>query len=255
MPPKKTPEKPVPAKANAGSPTKPSPGRGRVLGNVRSMEEVNKNKPRAKGIHLNACLLDGQLGFFTFTMPDRSNDAYSHNVAQALTVKNSKEFICNLGILGPYFMRRNLEDPRPLRNAKDSFTKKGYVVYFPPEKHNKEGMYEVLTLVKAWAEKPPQTYPNTYVIDEEDWDDTPEEGDLPRLDNFFQYEQILMIIKLLFPDVDDTWYKTHALEADCFFHAGHIPFEASMDLGFPVDKVRPPMAHIKNVVVGKPKAI
>ena len=132
--------------------------------------------------------------------------------------------------------------------------RKAFVMLLTEEEHNPETLYEKLLVVKSFLELPANNKYCTRVhLDPEAWDLTPPEGDLPRLDNILQYQEIVKVVQTLFAGVDHTWYENNADAAWAYFHEGHVPYQAMVELGFPDDQVLPgTVPHGENVAFASP---
>ena len=165
-------------------PAKVSPTRSKFMGGMKNFTEVKKTKPRASGWHIQACLCDGLLAYFTVTLPDPANDAYTQPLTE-IVGSNEEEIehdVTEIGIIGSFFMRRSRKDNSALKNKKNDFTKKAYVLLLDTDEHNPEVLYQKLEIVKDFLEQPENNRFGTKVfLDKDTFDLTPPESEpLPK---------------------------------------------------------------------------
>ena len=191
--------------------------------------------------------MDGNLAYFTVTQSDPGQDAYTQPLVEAVQDTNGSDPVCELGILGGYYMKVSLTDERPLTNIKDEYMRKAFVILMDEDEMTSEALLEKLQVVKTFLERPGSNCYKTKVFIPENWDLTPPEpSPLPKLDHFLQYKEVISVLRRIYNVVDMTWYQANAQYVDCNFTEGHVPFEAVLDLGFPEDKMLPAMEHVTN---------
>lgn len=234
-------------KAKNGSSPKPSPSRGKNISGRRSYQEVKEAKPRTPAWYICGALLDGNLAYFTVTQSDPGQDAFTQRLIEEIQDSNSTAAVCDLGILGGFYMKVSLTDERPLTNVKDEYMRKAFVILMEENEMNQEGLFAKLQVVKSFLELPTSNKYKTKVIIPKDFDLTPPEPTpLAKLDHFLQYKELLNVLKRIYNVVDMTWYQNNQEWTDCYFTEGHIPFEAVVDLGFPEDKCLAAAPHVTN---------
>ena len=165
--------KPSPAKGKGGSPAKPSPSRGKAMGGRRNKQEVKEAKPRSPGWYICGGLMDGNLAYFTVTQSDPGQDAYTQPLVEAVQDTNGSDPVCELGILGGYYMKVSLTDERPLTNIKDEYMRKAFVILMDEDEMTSEALLEKLQVVKTFLERPGSNRYKTKVFIPENWDLTP----------------------------------------------------------------------------------
>jgi hypothetical protein len=217
-----------------------SPGRARNMGNRRGAKEVKDAAPRAQGWYCNGCLLDGNLALVTLSDRNPGKDAYSKPLENEIGNKESTDPISQIGLIGPYNRRINLHDPRPLKNSHNDYTRKAYIVLMEPEEMTEEGLLAKVEHVKRFQETKKANTFGTKVFIPSDWNLTPPEpAELPKLDHWLVYKDIVQLIRRLYAGAGNNWYQNNRDEADAYFSEGFIPFDASTDLGFPEHKCLP----------------
>ena len=227
-----------PSKSDSPSPMAVTPSRGRVLAGLRTMEAMKNDRPRPAAWYLTASLLDGQLAYFTVSAADPGNDGYSQTIVEALALKEHP--LRDEGLFASLYMSQG-RNGAPLRNKKNDYMRKCFVILMKPEEHNSETLLSKLEVVKKFLELPENNRFGTKVVlndPEHEWDLTPPmDQPLPRLQDVVQYKEILKAIGMLFASVDRHWCENNEEAAWAYFHEGHVPLEAAANLGFPLDKV------------------
>jgi hypothetical protein len=227
------------------SPVK-SPGtpRGKPISGRRSAAQIRADQPRDAGWYLSASLLDGCLAYFTVTLSDPGQDAYTQPLKDEIAKRDSTEEVCQLGILGGYYMRKSLEHDVALLNVKDSYQRKAYILMMEPDEMTTDALLTKLEVVRNFLMKPSNNRYNTKVFIAEDWDMTPPEPrPLPKLDQVIQYKEIVNVIKRMYAGVGPDWYTNNIDAATSYFTPGFIPAEAMTHLGFPAELVIQPTTY------------
>lgn len=223
-----------PEKNNKGlKPSGGSPPSGR-----KSKADILKSKANAKGWYLRSALLQGGLEIIMVTNHNMTDDGYFQPIITKLNEGSDTESICQLGLLGVYYMRISLTNPRQLMNGRTKYQRRAFVRVLDPGEETDENRLVALRVVKENLEKYENNkYGTPVVILEPGWNLTASLEELPKTDNYLQYAEIVKIIKQLFEGVDSNWATTNVSAAECFFHEGYIPYQAVQDLGFPESNV------------------
>ena len=228
----------TPTKASNGANAKPrsSPAKGR-----RNKKAIKQVKPLEPGWCLRCTLYEGCIMGIQITTSNLTNDACFQPLVEKLLTDDEDE-INQIGLLvGAYYMRVSLTNGNPLLNSGNGYQRRAFVCVLDEDEANSAAMLSKLQVVKRFLEQPENNRYGTKVfIREPGWDLTPPEpAPLPKLDHTFQFREIKRILESLFDDVGPDWAVSNRESADCFFTAGHIPFQAVADLGFPLDAVVP----------------
>ena len=143
--------------------------------------------------------------------------------------------IMDLGLIGPYGMRKSLQDGTPLLNNRNTYQRKVYIRLLDSGEDNDETRLAGLNVIKDFLSlECNNKYQTEVFIQDPGWDITPPGETLPKSDMYIEYNDIVKMINDMFPNVDHTWAAANMEAAMCFFHENHIPTLAIADLGFPV---------------------
>ena len=96
-----------------------------------------------------------------------------------------------------------------------------------------EDRMEILNSIKLYLHNHPENRFNTYVVDEETADETPEDGMLA-LDHYIMDDEIVQYIKDKhgIEDTDTTWARTNRSESMTYFSGPTFPYKAKQELGY-----------------------
>jgi hypothetical protein len=215
------------------SPLRASPVKGR-----KNKKAIKQSKPIEPGWYLRATLYQGCVMCVQITTSNFGNDAYFHPLISKIASDDEDE-INLIGLLGAYYMRISLTNPCALLNASNGYQRKAFLCVLDEDEATPEIMLSKLEVIKRFLEQPENNRYGTKVfIQQPGWDLTPPHpAPLPKLDHTLQYKEIVRIINDMFDNVDGNWAVNNRDSAGCFFTAGYIPFQASADLGFPLDAV------------------
>ena len=126
-----------------------------------------------------------------------------------------------------------------LLNSKSSYQCKVFCVHLMEMKQLFKLCFQSLEeIIKAFLE---QTGNNRYdgtkvFIQQPRWDLTPPNPAPPLLKLFsISTEKLFSLLINFFENFHGPWATNICESADCFFSAGHIPFQAHEELGFPVE--------------------
>jgi hypothetical protein len=193
------------------------------------------------GWHIRSVLVDGGLEVIFITTANFADDGFGI-VPIANFFKNCKEKedtndpIMQIGLLGQFFMRVSLENPGRLTEKKSTYQRKCLVRVLDPGEETREARFDALQSLKKFMEQQKYNKFNTSVhLDFNSFDITP--SDLPKLDHYVQFTDIVKIIKALFDNVDNNWACYNMESALTYLTKGYIPFEAHRELGFPLENV------------------
>jgi hypothetical protein len=88
-------------------------------------------------------------------------------------------------------------------------------------------------VIKAFLEEPENNGYGTHVfIEEQGWNLNTNKADVPKVDNYLQFAEIVKIIKRMFENVDQVWARNNMEAAEWYFTKGYIPYQAFVELGF-----------------------
>jgi hypothetical protein len=204
----------------------------------KSKKQIVDNK-LIPGWYLRSVLLDGGLELIFMTNQTFTTDAFIHPLVEHLNKAEEASPLKQVGLMGAYYMRVSLQNPGRLMNTKTEYQRKALVRILDHESDSSDtGRLEALNVVKTFLEAKEHNKYNTPVFINNSgsgaWDLTPS-GDkpLPKLDHFIQYDDIVKILHGLFDGIDGDWAATNPDSAKPYFTAGHIPFQAHAQLGFP----------------------
>lgn len=223
---------------NKGKPTKPpggSPPSGR-----KSKAEILKTKGTLAGWYLKSALLQGGIELITITTQTMADDAFFQNLVNRINEGHEEESIDKIGLLGAFFMRISLTNSNRLMNSKTNYQRRAFIRAIDDGEEGADSRLAALKVVQKFLQDITNNQYKTHVfILEPGWDMTAGLEELPKVDNYLQYSEIVKIIKRMFDNVNNTWATENLHAAECYFTEGHIPFEAIRDLGFPQNKVSP----------------
>jgi hypothetical protein len=248
MPPSKLDKKAPP---NSGSPEKHNKGIKPPFGSPpngrKSKADILKSKGSVPGWYLRSALLQGGLELIVITTQTMVDDAFFQNLIKKIDEGNDEGPIAQLGFLGAYFMRISLRNPNNLLNSKTKYNRRAFVRVLDEGEEGDDSRLSALKVVKGFLEEYNNNkYGTPVFILEPGWNMTASLQELPKLDHYLQYSEIVKIIKKMFDGVNGTWATENPTAADCYFTEGHIPFQAMQDLGFPENKVMTREASIGN---------
>jgi hypothetical protein len=236
---------------NGGSPEKQNKGIKPPLGSPpngrRSKADILKSKGSAPGWYLRSALLQGGLELIIITTQTMVDDAFFQNLITKINEGDDSGPIGQLGFLGAFVMRISLNNPNALLNAKSKYKRRAFIRVLDEGEEGDDDRLAALRVVKGFLEEYNNNkYGTPVFIQEPGWNMTASLQELPKVDNYLQYSEIVKIIKQMFEGVDSTWATNNATAAECYFTQGHIPFQAIQDLGFPDNKVMTREASIGN---------
>jgi hypothetical protein len=249
MPPSSKQDKKLPP--SSGSPEKHNkamkPPFGSPPNGRKSKAEILKSKEAPAGWYLRSALLQGGLELITITTQTMVDDAFFQNLITKINEGDDSDPICQLGFIGAYFMRISLNNPNQLINGKGKYQRRALIRVLDDGEEGDDSRLAALKVVKEFLE---QYHNNKYgtpvFVLEPGWNMTASLTELPKTDHYLQYSEIVKIIKKIFDGVNNTWATDNPTAAECYFTAGHIPFQAMHDLGFPESKVMTFDASIGN---------
>jgi hypothetical protein len=233
----------VAAKIDSGAikPSLVSPPRGR-----RTKAEIMRSRTIPPGWYIRSALVQGGLEVITITTNTMLDDAYFNNLIKEINEGPEDGPIRSLALLGAFGMRVSLANPEPLMNKKSAFQRKAFIRVLDEGEMDDDTRLAGLKVIKKFLEEPRNNLYKTQVyIEQPGWNitlggkDMAPNKDMPKLDHFLQYAEIIKVINKIFENVNPNWASDpdNLSAAECYFTEGHIPFEAMKDLGFPVDKV------------------
>ena len=138
----------------------------------------------------------------TFTCPCNSNkvdDAYTQKLIEKLNEPDDSA-ICNIGLMGSFFMCVSLYDSNPLTNQKNNYQRKLYLrVLDSDEDTTTTNRLAALQVIKSFLEETANNKYGTKVhIQVPGWDLTPPSPQaLPKLDHYLQYGEIVKVASRL----------------------------------------------------------
>lgn len=113
-----------------------------------------------------------------------------------------------------------------------------FMIQLEPHEMTPDYARSKLEVVKKFMSTDATNKFKTPIFFPEGWDETPPApAPLRKLDHVLQYSEILRLLRMMFPLLNGRWYAANQEAANAFFTAGHIPFAAHADLGFPVEQV------------------
>ena len=213
-----------------------SPIKGRM-----SKKQIKGMRKKAPGWYITSAVLNGQLEMINITFGDRRNDAYFHNLVQAVQ-DSSDDSINSLDLLGCFRRRHSLMNPVALISPRSGYQRRCFIRLLDTHELTDEFRLAGLRVIKAFLERRENNRYDTPVhIEEGAWDMTASTNPLPNVDNYIQYRDIKRLLAAIFGEhnVGHTWAAENPEAAAQFFTAGGIPHEASYDLGFPLSVVQP----------------
>ena len=248
MPPSKADKKLPP---NSGSPEKHSkafkPPLGSPPNGRKSKADILKSKGAPAGWYLRSALLQGGVELITITTQTMVDDAFFQNLITKINEGQDNDPICQIGLIGAYFMRISLTNPNELINGKGKYQRRAFIRVLDEGEAGDDSRLAALRVIKEFLEQYNNNkYGTPVFILEPGWNITASLTELPKADHYLQYLEIVKIIKKMFDGVDNTWATENPAAAECYFTEGHIPFQAVHDLGFPESKVIPLSASIGN---------
>jgi hypothetical protein len=205
----------------------------------KSKKQIIENK-LLPGWYLRSILLDGGLELIFVTLSTFTNDAFLFPLIEHLEKHKPEDGVSPLkqiGLMGAFYMRVSLQNPDRLMNSKRDFQRKAFVRVLDQESDSSNASrLESLNVIKTFLEVGERNKFNTKVFIQNAgaWDLTPPgDGPLPKLDNFIQYDDIVKILHGMFDGIDANWAASNPDSVAPYFTAGHIPFAAHIQLGFP----------------------
>jgi hypothetical protein len=210
----------------------------------KSKADIIANKLPA-GIYLRSCLCQGSQEVIFITNQTLKEDAFTIPLQAAINKAitdgdekdNGSDPVGKIGLTGIYYMRKSLTDPDRLLNVTNSFQRKAFLRVLDEDETSAHKRLQALQVIKRFMEQDANNrFHATVFIQTKRWDITPDDitKPLPKLDHFLQYSDIVKIIREQYNEVDEKWAAQNPTAAMCFFTEGHIPFQAHLDLGFPV---------------------
>ena len=249
MAPTKNDKKPAPT---TGSPEKQfkavKPPGGSPPSGRKSKADILKAKGAASGWYLWSTLVQGGLEVIMITTQTKKDDAFFQNLVTKINEGDGTEAVESLGLIGAYFMRISLSNPdKLLNNNKKKFQRRAIIRVLDEGEETDACRLAGLKVIKEFLEKYENNkYGTPVYILEPGWNLTAGVQEIPKVDNYLQYSEIVKIINKIFDDVNSTWATDNPTDAECYFTEGYIPFEAIQDLGFPTSKVINGVAGIGN---------
>ena len=213
-----------------------SPIKGRL-----SKKQIKSMRKKPHGWYITSGLLNGMLEIFFVTFADRRNDAYFHNLVQAVQ-DSSDDTINALDILGSYRMRHSLMNPIALISPRSGYQRRCFIRLLDEHELTDEFRLAGLRVIKAFLERRENNRYDTPVhIENDGWDVTASTNPLPNVDHYVQYRDIKRLLNRIFGEsnVGHNWAAENPDTAALFFTAGAIPNEAMFELGFPAASVLP----------------
>jgi hypothetical protein len=201
------------------------------------------------GIYLRSCLCQGSQELIFITNQTFKDDAFTVPLQSAIMAGINGEGngapVSMIGLTGTYYMRKSLDNPEKLTNAANTFQRKAFLRILDEDETSSSKRLQGLQVIKRFMEEGKNNQFHTSVfVQPKRWDITPDEKvALPKLDHFLQYSEIVKIIREQYEEIDEQWAARNHSAAMCFFTEGHIPFQAHLDLGFPVHLVMPAPDH------------
>lgn len=234
---------PVNTSTSGGGNVKPmskwTPPKGR-----KSKSDIKPASNGSPGWYLRSCLLHGGIEAIFITTAALTEDAYYNPILVALgDPAGGMEDIKSIGLMGAYYMRCSLANTGRLMNYRKGnqgdYQRRAFIRIIDEGEESGESRLAALRVIKAFLEAPANNRFRTKVyIQEHGWDMSTDQE--PRkVDNFLEYTEIAKIISALFDGVDGDWAQNNMDAAMCYFTAGHIPFAAHAELGFPLEAVEP----------------
>ena len=221
----------VPAFAKRSSPIK-----GRL-----SKKQIKRMMKKAPGWYITSAIVNGMLELIFITFADRRNDAYFHNLVQAVQ-DSTDDSINALDLLGSFRMIHSLMNPVALMSPRSGYQRRCFIRLLDANELTDEFRLAGLRVIKAFLERRENNRYDTDVhIEEGAWDVTPNTNPLPNVDNYIQYRDLKRLLNRIFGEqnVGHTWAAQNPETAALFFTAGGIPHQAAYDLGFPITNVLP----------------
>jgi hypothetical protein len=207
-----------------------------------SYPKGRKNKNQVKqcnspaGWYLRSCFLDGWIEAIFITTASKTEDAYYNPLVRALA-DDTAQPVKDIGLLGAFYQRVSLTNTAPLMNYRKGnageYQRKAFIRAVDEGEDSPEDRLAALKVIQAFLEEKRNNQFKAKVYIE-----VPSNEEPKKVDNFLEYKEIVKIIKSLFDNVDADWAKNNLESAMCFFTAGHIPFAAHADLGFPLELVQ-----------------
>ena len=203
-----------------------SPPRGR-----KSKQELLKSRAFPTGWYIRSCLVQGGLEAITITTNTMTDDAYIQPLVKEIDGGPQDGSIAKLGLLGAFSMRVSLTNPSALMNKKsNTYQRKAFIRVLDENELDDDTRLAGLKVIKNFMEESKSISYKTAVFIDPGWNLNLTMADMPKLDHFLQYGEIVRVINKLFDEVMWT-------EVDCFLTQGHIPAQAVDDLGCPPNKV------------------
>ena len=215
------------------------------------------------GWYIQTRTLDGGLRMFLISLSSLTDDAFTHPLSRLLESSPAEEdddtpppteeelAMLEMGLWGSARMRKSLTNPTPLSNEKSTFTRKAFIQIIDPEEATEEHALEACKKFKRFFQlKKNNNYGTKVFIRKPGWNLDVPGAPLPKLDNCIIHSDIVAIIKDMFDGVDGNWAANNLESAMAYFTEGHIPFEATYELGFPADKCQDPGPAVMRGVGG-----
>ncbi len=202
--------------------------------NRRAKKDIQKIKKLPNGWYLYSVLLQGNIELVFILTSDRVNDAYFQNLITAIQ-DQSDDSIDQLSFLGAFFMQISLTNPSALYNTPSGFQRRTFLRVLDEDEISDESRHAALTTVKNFLELEENNQFATPVqILETGWDLTPPPpADLPKLDHYLQYREILSVICTMFSNVDHNWATNNRQDANCFLLQAIFPIKLMLTWAFP----------------------
>ena len=202
-----------------------SPPRGR-----KTKQELMKTRAFPTGWYIRSCLVQGGLEVITITTNTLSDDAYTNPLVKEIEGGPENGPIAKLTLLGAFSMRVSLINPNPLLNKKSTYHRKAFIRVLDDNELDCETRLSGLKVIKSFIEECKDFSYKTAVFIDPGWNLNLTMEDMPKLDHFLQYGEIVRVINKLFDEVD--WK-----EVQCYLTEGHIPPQAVNDLNCPLNNI------------------
>ena len=229
-------------KVNKDVPVKrSSPAKGR-----KSRKEIKVTKTKS-GWHVLIKVFQGDIVGIMIVKTNQIDDAYNKPIKDAIQCNNN-EIIEGLGIMYAADMKIGLDNENDLTGT-DGWTKKMCIMPVDEDETTEEELYAKCLELKKFLELPENNKYKTpvHVVNPGFNRTPPHPAPLPKLSEAIKHQDLVAIIKELFNGVDHTWAANNKEAAMCFFHKGHIPEAAVVDLGFEESEVGPiSEEHVRN---------
>ena len=204
----------------------------------KSKSDILKNKGKAVGWYLRSVLLEGNLELTTITTQTGQDDGYFQPLVKKLEEGDGNDGVEKIGLIGAFYMRISLKNPGKLENSKKKFQRRAFIRVLDEGEDTVECRLAGLKVIKEFLERSANnSYGTPVFIVEPTWNMNGELKDIPKVDHYLEYNEIVKIMKKLYDDVNPDSATENPTDAEFFFTDGYIPFRAHKDLGYPLSKV------------------